>query len=363
MPPSYQRVVVDLGDRAYPIDIGDGLLSGISTRVQEQFEFRHAIVISDANVAPLYGQTVCDELQRDGIDAHLLTVPAGEESKSVECAKELWQSVLALGTSRKSVVIAAGGGVVGDLGGFIAATFGRGLAFVQVPTTLLAQVDSSVGGKVGINLPGAKNMVGAFWQPRYVAIDISVLKTLPPRELSAGLAEVIKYGVILDEDFFEFLENHTSQIMAGENGPLSQIVARSCRLKADVVEADEREESGRRAILNYGHTFAHAIEAVGGYGVLLHGEAVAIGMLCASRLAVQLGMIPREMTERQFELIRAFGLPTDVPTELNRDDLVDAMYHDKKVEHGELRFILPTRMGHADLIGGVDIKNVRAALE
>ena len=253
----------------------------------------------------------------------------------------LWDKLLELGADRKTVIVAVGGGVVGDLAGFVAATFARGLPFVQVPTTLLAQVDSSVGGKVGINLPGGKNMVGAFWQPAGVLIDTAVLATLPEREYRAGLAEVVKYGVILDADFFAYLEDHVDLLAARDTDVLEHVVTRSCRLKADVVEQDEREETGRRSVLNYGHTFCHALETVTGYGEYLHGEAVAIGMLCASRLAERLGRVDASFTERQHALLAALGLPVEFP-DVDQDAILAAMSHDKKVEHGQLRFVLPT---------------------
>jgi 3-dehydroquinate synthase len=265
------------------------------------------------------------------------------------------------GSDRKSTVVAVGGGVVGDLAGFIAATFARGLDFVQVPTTLLAQVDSSVGGKVGINLPGAKNMVGCFWQPRGVLIDVDVLQSLPEREFSAGMAEVVKYGVIQDAEFFGFLERHVDAINARDAAVLTQIVERCCRLKADVVEQDERELTGVRAILNYGHTFCHALEAATGYETLLHGEGVAIGMLCASRLAERLGRIDATLTKRQKDLLESFGLPTALP-EVSHEELIELMYHDKKVERGKLRFVLPSRLGHVEVVRDVSSDDIRTAL-
>jgi 3-dehydroquinate synthase len=250
---------------------------------------------------------------------------------------------------------------VGDLAGFVAATFARGLDFVQVPTTLLAQVDSSVGGKVGVNLPNAKNMVGAFWQPKGVVIDVNVLSTLPQREYRAGLAEVVKYGVIMDADFFAFLEANVAAINARDAATLTHIVERCCRLKADVVEEDEYEIKGRRAILNYGHTFCHAFEAVTGYEQLLHGEGVAIGMMCAARLAERLGRVDGAFIERQSTLLTALHLPTESP-QVDQDELIEAMYHDKKVERGELRFVLPTRIGHVEVVRGVRVEDALAAL-
>jgi 3-dehydroquinate synthase len=265
------------------------------------------------------------------------------------------------GSDRKTVVIALGGGVVGDLAGFIAATFARGLRFVQIPTTLLAQVDSSVGGKVGINLPGAKNMVGAFWQPRGVLVDVAVLSTLPDREYRAGLAEVVKYGVIQDADFFAYLEANVEPISRRDPGVLTYIVERSCRLKADVVEKDEREETGLRAILNYGHTFCHAFESATNYETLLHGEGVAIGMMCAARLAQRLGRVDAAFVARQGKLLESLGLALAVP-DVPADDLIDLMYHDKKVDRGKLRFVLPTRMGHVELVRDVLSEDIEAAL-
>ncbi len=294
-------------------------------------------------------------------DVDILSIEPGETAKSVETADVLWQKLLDIGADRKTLVVAVGGGVVGDLAGFIAATFARGLSFVQIPTTLLAQVDSSVGGKVGINLPGAKNMVGAFWQPRGVLIDTAVLSTLPEREYRAGLAEVVKYGVILDEEFFAYLESHVTELRARQDDVLRHIVARSCRLKANVVSADEREETGLRAVLNYGHTFCHAFETLTGYGQLLHGEAVAIGMTCAARLAERLGRVDGEFSRRQQELLLALGLPTQ-PPRLEPGEVISVMARDKKASGGKLRFILPTHLGHVELVGNVPDADVRAAL-
>jgi len=248
------------------------------------------------------------------------------------------------------------------LAGFVAATFARGLAFVQIPTTLLAHVDSSVGGKVGVNLPAAKNIVGAFWQPTGVLIDLDTLATLPDREYRSGLAEVVKYGVILDADFFTYLESHAADLSARDPAVLEHVIARSCRLKADVVERDERELTGLRAVLNYGHTFCHAIETVSGYSTYLHGEAVAIGMVCASRLAERLGRIGSDLTSRQQVLLAKLGLPTAVEN-LDHDALLEAMQRDKKAEHGQLRFVLPSRLGCVEVVGGIDRQSVQAALQ
>jgi 3-dehydroquinate synthase len=322
---------------------------------------RHAVVITDTNVEQPHATRVAASLAEAEFQIDLVVVEAGELSKSVATADMLWQKLLELKTDRQSLIVAAGGGVVGDLAGFAAATYGRGVRFIQVPTSLLAQVDSSVGGKVGVNLPGAKNMVGAFWQPIAVVIDTRVLSTLPEREYRAGLGEVVKYGVILDADFFAFLEDNVDGLRSRDDEVLRSVVARCCRLKADVVEADERETSGLRAVLNYGHTFAHAIETVTGYGQFLHGEAVSIGMQCAARLAEGLHRIDAELTRRQHQLLTALELPVNVP-DLDHDELIAAMQHDKKVEAGHLRFVLPTRLGHVELVPDVESALVRAAL-
>jgi 3-dehydroquinate synthase len=354
-------VSVALGERSYNILIGQQLLASASEWIASCVQVSHAVVITDSNVVP-HAETVIASLEQSRIRVNQAVVPSGEGSKSVLMLDDLWRLLLEFGADRKSVVVAVGGGVIGDLAGFVAASFARGLPFIQIPTTLLADVDSSVGGKVGINLPGAKNMVGAFWQPRGVLIDTHVLHTLPEREYRSGLAEVVKYGVILDATFFEYLENNVEGLRRRDPQVLRQVIARSCRLKADVVEQDERELSGLRAVLNYGHTFCHAIEAVAGYGEWLHGEAVAIGMVCASKLAESLGRIDSDLTARQVRLLTDLGLPVTLP-DLPNDELMAAMQRDKKVEHGKLRFVLPTRLGHVELVSGIDAVLVRRLLD
>jgi 3-dehydroquinate synthase len=354
-------VRVPLAERGYDIEIGTGNLAQAGRFIAARRRVSHAVVITDANVEQPHAASAAASLRESGAKADLLVIEAGEPSKSLEMAGHLWRKLLDLGADRKTVIVAVGGGVIGDLAGFAAATYARGIALVQVPTTLLAQVDSSVGGKTGVNLPGAKNMVGAFWQPLGVLIDTSVLLTLPPREYRAGLAEVVKYGVILDADFFAYLETNAAALASRDDVALRTVIARCCQLKADVVANDEREESGLRAVLNYGHTFAHAIEALTGYGRLLHGEAVAIGMLCASRLAERLGRIDASITRRQHQLLTALGLPTELP-DVGKEAMLAAMSHDKKVEHGRLRFVLPTRLGHVELVGDVSTDLVREML-
>ncbi|MGE0756779.1 MAG: 3-dehydroquinate synthase [Pirellulaceae bacterium] len=354
-------VPVALAERSYDIEVGSGNLPHVAAFLTARSRCTHAVVVTDHHVESLWAAEVIASLRQQGLRVNLTVVPAGERTKCVATADELWQRLLEFGTDRKSAVVAVGGGVIGDLAGFVAATYARGLPLFQVPTTLLAQVDSSVGGKVGVNLPDAKNMVGAFWQPRGVCIDTDVLRTLPDREYRAGLAEVVKYGVILDADFFHYLEQHVPEIQGRDPAVLRYVVAQCCRLKALVVSQDEREETGLRAVLNYGHTFCHAIEAVTDYGEFLHGEAVAIGMDCAARLAACLDRDDRSFVTRQRTLLTALDLPVHVP-QLSHDALLQAMQHDKKVEHGQLRFVLPTRLGHVELVGGVASGLVRSVL-
>ena len=358
---SIQTVRVNLAERSYDIEIGAGNLARVGSFLQERGKVSQAVIFTDTNVEDPHAIAVAESLTRESIDCSIVALEPGEKSKSVEVAARLWDGMLELGADRKTVVVAVGGGVIGDLAGFIAATFARGLRFVQVPTTLLAQVDSSVGGKVGVNLSQAKNMVGAFLQPLGVLIDTATLDTLPEREYRSGLAEVLKYGVILDADFFADIESHAAELLARDPATVARAIARSCRLKADVVEKDEREETGLRAVLNYGHTFAHAFEALTGYGELLHGEAVSMGMACAARLAARLGRVDEAFVARQQALIDALGLPSK-PPKLDRKKVLETMMHDKKVEHGKLRFVLPTRMGHVELVGDIAPSDVEAAI-
>ncbi len=362
MPSALQSVRVNLAERSYDIEIGAGNLVDTGRFLKDRSKVSHAILFTDENVQEPHAVKVAESLLSESIDVAIVAVVPGEKSKAVEVAASLWEGMLELGADRQTIVVAVGGGVVGDLAGFIAATFARGLRFLQIPTSLLAQVDSSVGGKVGINLSQAKNMVGAFLQPLGVLIDTAVLDTLPKREYVSGLAEMLKYGVILDAEFFADLEANAAKLVDRDPETLIRAIARSCRLKADVVEKDEREETGLRAVLNYGHTFAHAFEALAGYGELLHGEAVSIGMMCAARLAQRLGRVDATFVARQMALTETLGLPTKVP-KLDREKILTTMLHDKKVEHGKLRFILPTRMGHVELVGGIEPADVKAAID
>ena len=365
-------VHVNLQDRSYDIVITSNRLAETGASIQGWFAQRYAghagtrkaLVVADQNSA-IYGGVVGSSLEACGWVVKPARVAAGEPSKSLEMLGRLLDQMVEFKADRQTLVVAVGGGVMGDLAGFVAATYARGVPFVQVPTTLLADVDSSVGGKVGINHAAAKNMIGAFHQPLGVFIDTDVLRTLSDREYRAGLAEIIKYGVILDAEFFGYLEAHVEGINQREPAVLRHMIARSCQLKANVVEHDEFERTGLRAVLNYGHTFGHAFEALSGYGELLHGEAVAIGMPYASRLAERLGRIDSSVTARQEALLEAVGLPIrlSAASHFSTDAVLDKMRLDKKTVGGQLRFVLPTRMGHVETVKDVSELLVREVLE
>ena len=365
-------VQVYLDSRSYEIQIVSDSLSRTAELMEpwvEQLPGRAAspcaLIVTDSNVRAPWASSVEHSLKAAGWKIAVAEVEPGETSKSLNVVAGLYDRMVELEADRRTMVIAVGGGVVGDLAGFVAATWARGVPFIQIPTTLLAHVDSSVGGKVGVNHAAGKNLIGAFHQPLGVLIDTATLASLPPREFSAGLAEVIKYGVILDADFFAFLEQQMPAILNREPAVLRQIIARCCRLKADVVEQDEFERTGLRAVLNYGHTFAHAFEALAGYGVLLHGEAVALGMVCASRLAERLGRIDADLTRRQVQLMEQASLPVALTasTSFPTSDVLDRMRLDKKTLAGKLRFVLPSRLGHVELVDDVPEDLVRGVLD
>ena len=343
-------LTVSLGSRSYPIafaESGDSLNAFLQTIATAS---KSTLIVCDDNTVSLAHAIRTDITDRR---THLATVPAGESSKSLAPLNHLYTALAEMPADRQTIVIAVGGGVIGDLAGFAAATYNRGLPLIMVPTTLLAMVDSSVGGKTGINISAGKNLVGSFHQPVGVWIDPANLDTLPDREFRSGLAEVVKYGVIADANFFAELERDADAILARDSATIRRIVTRCCRIKADVVEQDEFETTGLRATLNYGHTFAHAFEAVAGYGRWLHGEAVSAGMICASQLAERLGMIDRTVTERQIALLARFGLPITPLAEWPVDDLLAAMRRDKKTVAGKLRFILPTKLGEVKTVDGI----------
>jgi 3-dehydroquinate synthase len=337
-------ITVALGDRSYPIRIGTGALAALPDMLRATGARGVCAVVSDSNVAPLYAERVARPVEEAGLRATTCVLPAGEQHKRLARIDELCGQFLEAGMDRAGLVVALGGGVVGDVAGYAAASYMRGVPCVQVPTSIVAQVDSSVGGKTGVNHALAKNIIGAFHQPSGVCIDLTLLETLPERELRAGLAEVIKHGIIADAALFDYVTAHAGALLAKELDAFVVPVRRSCEIKAAVVAEDEREH-GLRAILNYGHTFGHAIEAVSRYETFLHGEAIALGMVCAGAMARDLGLVDAAFEDRQRACIEACGLPTawpDVPV----DEAVAAMRRDKKARAGALRFILADRIGH-----------------
>lgn len=367
-----ERIDVDLGPRSYPIEVRGGHSANetdFEAFLRERLEAtwagrgcRKALVVCDAQIRDLWGDRYARHTANLGLKTRIAEVPTGEKSKSPEALISLYDRLIDLEADRHTLVVAVGGGVIGDLAGFAAASFNRGLPLIMVPTTLLAQVDSSVGGKTGINHPRGKNLIGAFHQPIGVWIDLESLDTLPPREFRSGLAEVLKYGVIQDAAFFEFLETNAEKALARDDSVLLHLVSRSCRLKADVVEKDELEHTGLRAILNYGHTVAHAIENVAGYGAYLHGEAVGAGMVAEARLAARLGWIEDALAERIERLVRRLELPATIEgCDLER--LIGAMKHDKKNKLGRIRFVLPHKLGTVELTDAPTEDDVREVLQ
>ena len=354
-----QSLSVALGERTYPIHIGAGLL-GDAGLYAPYVKGRRVAIVTNPVVATLYLPRVQEALVRAGAQAVPILVEEGEKAKGWTTLDRVFDALLAARLGRDALVVALGGGVVGDLAGFAAATYQRGVPFIQVPTTLLAQVDSSVGGKTAINHARGKNMVGAFHQPLAVIADVAALDSLPDRELRAGIAEVIKHGFILDQPFVAWLEANIAKLLARDRAALEHAVLRSCELKAQVVAADERE-SGQRAILNFGHTFGHAIEAGAGYGEWLHGEAVAIGMVMAAELSARAGTLRREDADRVKALIERAGLPVRGP-KLPIERYLELMQVDKKAAGGKVRFVLLEGLGRATLRGEVDIGLVRESI-
>lgn len=352
-----ERVRVPLGNRTYDIVIGEHLLERAAELMRPLALGRRGVIISDTNVAPLYA----NRLRLDGYETTVLTVAAGEASKSLRQACRLLEKLPGLRLDRQSFVVALGGGVVGDLAGFVAATYLRGIHFIQVPTTLLALVDSSVGGKTGVNLPQGKNLVGAFYQPRLVIADLATLRTLPKRQLRAGFAEVIKYGAICEAAFFRWLERNYRRVLDLESAAIRRAVRRCCECKARVVSADE-QESGLRAILNFGHTVGHAMETLLEYEGLLHGEAVSIGMCCAARLSVKRCGLKEAEAMRLRALLEASGLPTRLGERLRAETMLPAMRLDKKARAGKVRFVLLKRLGSAEVSDQVTDADVEEVL-
>ena len=345
-----KQIQVDLGERSYPIYIGQSLMSNGETLSRYLLKKR-ILIVTNETVAPLYLKQVQDTMASFGEVSNVI-LPDGEQFKDLTHLDLIYTALLQRNYGRDSVLVALGGGVIGDMTGFAAACYQRGVDFIQVPTTLLSQVDSSVGGKTAVNHPLGKNMIGAFYQPQIVIIDTECLQTLPAREFAAGMAEVIKYGIMWDAEFFQWLENNVEALKSLDTQALVYAISRCCEIKADVVSQDETEQ-GVRALLNLGHTFGHAIEAEMGYGNWLHGEAVAAGTVLAAQTAKSMGLIDESIVRRIVQLLRAFDLPVTAPESMDFDSFIQHMRRDKKVLGGQIRLVLPTAIGRADVFSQV----------
>ena len=356
------RLNVRLGEDSYPIYIGSGLLKKAGKLAGKSARGRLACIVTNPRVDRLYGGSCRESFKKAGFSVATIVIPDGERYKTLENIKKIYNGLIKNRFDRAAMIVALGGGVVGDMAGFAAATYMRGIDYIQIPTTLLAQVDSSVGGKTGVDYPGGKNIIGAFYQPKLVLADSSVISTLPEREYRCGIAEVIKYGIIRSASLFSYLEKSVQKIRVREAKSLREIVNRSCRIKARVVSQDEKE-SGVRAILNLGHTFGHAIETALNFQKLKHGEAVAIGLVQAARLSYTLGFVNSATVRRIKTLVSEFGLPTGLPRQLTPGDVLKGMRHDKKMISGKARFILFDKIGTAKIVSGLRDKEILSAIE
>lgn len=354
-------VRVELAERSYEIRIGSGWISDLGSTLSEIVPGSRFALITNPDIGGRWAETVLAAIRAGGLEADLFEIPEGESEKNLDTVSRIYDFLLEKKYERSSTVAALGGGVVGDIAGFAAATFLRGVNFVQLPTSLLAMVDSSVGGKTGVDHPRGKNLIGAFKQPVFVGIDLDFLGTLPDAELKAGLAEVVKYGMIYDAAFFEYLEDNVDAILAKDVGALTHVITRSCEIKAAVVAEDEREH-GLRAILNYGHTFAHACEALEDFKGLRHGEAVAAGMMAAARLSHRIGNTPEDLTPRLSAILGRFELPARLPR-FEPEQYLAAMRSDKKVRRGRLRFVVSEALGKVKIQDDIDESVVREVLE
>ncbi|MFP4053898.1 MAG: 3-dehydroquinate synthase [Phycisphaerae bacterium] len=357
-----RTIRVELGDRSYDVRVGDGLLSEAGSVAGGLGNASRAVVLTDSNVGPLYAEGVVESLHSAGLSSSLITVPAGEAHKNLATFGRVFDELFSVepAVDRRTLIVPLGGGVVGDMGGFVAATAMRGMRFLQLPTTLLADVDASVGGKTAVDHPAGKNLIGAFHQPTGVLIDVAALKTLPPEELRSGLAECVKHAFIRDASLLEFIESNAAAILAVEPEVMTELVARNVEIKAAVVAEDERE-SGVRAHLNFGHTIGHAIETAVGYGNMTHGQGVALGMIAVCELAARRGMVDASMVQRLRDVLQRLGLRTTWEG-LDAGQLWKLMQHDKKARAGKVRMILPTRLGAVDIYDDTNFEEVRHAV-
>lgn len=355
-----KSIDIDLNEKSYSIMISSGSWSAFFDYIPDNLKNEKALIITDRNVYSYYFKDISAALDSMNMDYHVVIVPPGEKSKDFSAIEKLYTAALDFNLNRRSFIIALGGGVIGDLAGFVASTYMRGIPFIQIPTTLLAQVDSSIGGKVAVNHPMGKNIIGAFHQPKVVLINTDTLRTLPPRELSTGMAELIKYGLIYDQAFLKWLDSNLSLLMALDSDAMTHAIQRSCQIKASIVEQDE-EEFGLRKILNFGHTIGHAIESTAGYGKFNHGEAVALGMVVESYIALQKGLIDERYIQKLKSILNRSRLPVALPN-LNIDSMIDAMRHDKKNIEGKITFVLPVGIGQVEVFDDITIEEIKKAL-
>jgi 3-dehydroquinate synthase len=356
-----EKLRVELGERSYEILIDRGNLPFIGERLLRFSIGKKIAVISNPKIYELYGEKIISSLKKEGFDPSLILIPDGEIYKDYFWAYHILTQLLELGLDRKSCLIALGGGVIGDITGFVASIYMRGIPYIQIPTTLLAQVDSSVGGKTAVNHSLGKNMIGSFWQPSLVWIDVNTLDTLPEREFISGMAEVIKYGIIWDKDFFDYLESNREKILKKDKDLLIPAIKRACEIKAEVVSKDERESS-LRAILNYGHTIGHAIETLTGYTTYLHGEAISIGMVYEAKLSNILGFLEKESLERIKNILKNLGLPTILPINIDTTAMVKTILLDKKNIEGKIRMVIPESIGKMKINFEISEENLKGIL-
>lgn len=357
-----EKITVNLAERSYPIYISGGILGSIGDTLAKHNLRGKAMIITNPTLNGLYGEATLKSINDAGFASEIFVIPDGEIYKNLDTVSGIYDRLISQNYTRQTILIALGGGVVGDITGFAAATYMRGVRFIQIPTSLVAMTDSSVGGKTGVNHQQGKNIIGAFYQPSFVFIDTNLLKTLPEREYIAGLAEVIKYGVIYDGEFFDYLGENVIRIMSLNNEAVKKIVCDSCRIKARVVEEDERE-SGLRAILNFGHTIGHALETMTSYERYKHGEAIALGMLAASFIACERGMISLEEYSKIEDVIGRFGLPTRLPADIQIDKTIEQLSKDKKVMDNKVRFVLPIKIGETKIVDDVEKEIIFKSLE
>lgn len=357
-----RKVEVNLSERSYVINIGAGIIGNLDEALLSCCNPTKIVVISNTTIASLYSSPAIQALQKTGVEINLITLPPGERFKTLNTVRRIYSSLIGMKMDRGGAIVALGGGVIGDMAGFAAATYMRGIDFIQVPTTVLAQVDASVGGKTGVDLPEGKNLIGAFHQPRSVVIDTSTLITLPDRELRSGLAEVVKHGIIYDQEYFDYVDANAESLLRRHEQPMVETICRSVEIKRDVVQSDEKEH-GVRAILNYGHTVGHAVEALSGYGKLRHGEAVAIGMVSEAILAESIGVAEAGITIKIARTLKKLGLPVRLMSSISTDEIISSIELDKKTLGGKIKLALPVKIGECGIFADISRDKLASAID